>query len=114
MLAQKSAKYVQKHYAEDISLTTLSDLFHMNANYISSIFKEKTGWNFKGYLSKVRLDQSLKLLAEEQYSISQIAQMVGYDNPSYFGRFFKKYVGISPERYRKVLGFSVPDDEITE
>ena len=52
------------------------------------------------YLIKYRLEQAIKLLKEEEYTIQEVAALVGYSDPLYFSRIFKKHVGYSPSQVR--------------
>lgn len=96
--------YIQEHYTNDITLGTLSNRFYINANYLSGLFKAKTGKNFIDYLTETRLERAIDLLKENQFTVGQIASMVGYESSNHFSRLFKKYAGISPGEYRKTIG----------
>lgn len=68
----------------------------MNPCYISLIFKEKTGINFIDYLSKIRIEKAKLLLKEGTLSIQEIGEAVGYPNPQYFSKVFKRLTDMSP------------------
>ena len=93
--------YMNSNYRESISLHTLSKTFYMSPCYLSRIFKEVTGFNFTEYMNNVRILESKKLLRNSRLNITQIAENVGYDNATHYGRVFKYIEGISPSRYRK-------------
>lgn len=105
--AQPSVTYVDKamdlimqYYAEDISLQSVAGQINVNPSYLSRIFKQETGENFIGTLTKVRIERAKHLLESKTYKVFEVADRVGYHNYTYFSKIFKKVVGVSPEEYR--------------
>ena len=72
--------------------------------YFSRIFKEGTGENFIEYLTSVRMEKAKELLGNGEYSMKEIGVMVGFSDPNYFSRSFKKNVGVTPTEYKELLG----------
>ncbi len=99
-LIQKAAKYMADHFAERLSLEELAQHVHLNPSYFSSLFKESTGISFKEHLNRIRIEESMRLLAHTDYAIIDIATAVGYEDQSYFSKVFKKHTGLSPKEYR--------------
>ncbi|MBU5593779.1 AraC family transcriptional regulator [Amphibacillus sp. MSJ-3] len=95
-------KYINTHYSNDISLTLLSQKFHLNEQYISRLFKDVTGNNIINYLNAVRINEAQRLLIESDMKVIEISKSVGYSNNVHFWRVFKKLMGISPSEYRTV------------
>ena len=95
------AAYINNHYSEDITLSTISNQFFISPCYFSRIFKETTGFSFVEYLNGVRLKEAQRLLAKTDLSVSEIGERVGYKSNTHFGRVFKASSGISPSLYRK-------------
>lgn len=93
-------KYINTYYSNDISLSLLSQHFHLNEQYISRLFKEVTGSNIINYLNAVRVNVSQRLLLESDMKIIDISRNVGYSNNVHFWRVFKQQTGISPSEYR--------------
>lgn len=93
-------KYVNENY-RDVTLEDLTKLVHMNPDYISKFFKQKTNQNFSDYLIEVRMKNAARLLDDVRYKIYEISDMVGYSNSFNFTRTFKNYFGMSPSEYRK-------------
>ncbi len=91
--------YVQHHY-KDASLDAAARQVHLNANYLSYLFKQKTGQNFTDYLISVKMDNAKRLLQESRYKTYEISEMVGYSNAKNFTRTFKSYYGKTPSEYR--------------
>jgi len=94
-------KYINNHYANDISLSLLSRHFHLNEQYISRLFKDVTGNNIINYLNAVRVNEAQHLLKESDMKVIDISRNVGYSNNVHFWRVFKNLTGISPSEYRE-------------
>ncbi|WP_433709091.1 response regulator transcription factor [Paenibacillus illinoisensis] len=94
-------KYIDNHFTKDLTLEWVSSLFYLNPSYLSYLFKEKTSENFTDYVNRLRIGHAKHLLASTDDKIYRIAKQLGYDNPKYFFRVFKKVTGWTPEEYRK-------------
>lgn len=94
-------RYLEQHYQEDLSLTSVAERFCLSPGYFSTMFKKKAGSNFVHHLTKLRIRQAKQLLLETTMTISEIAAAIGYSSASFFIRSFKKTEGISPSEYRK-------------
>ncbi len=92
-------QYVNENY-KDVTLEDLTKLVHMNPDYISRFFKQKTDQNFSDYLIEVRMKKAAELLEDIRYKTYEISDMVGYSNSFNFTRSFKSYFGMSPREYR--------------
>ena len=95
--------YINHNYNENLKLEAIAPLFGYNSSYLGKIFNKKVGESFNSYLDRIRIENSKKLLFEENLKVYEIAEQVGYKNVDYFHKKFKKYVGISPVEYRKNL-----------
>ena len=94
--------YMQAHLDEDLSLKLVSDLFYLNASYLSRLFREKTGMTFSDYLADIRIARAKDLLITTSDSIISISQKVGYKEANSFSRLFKKCTGMSPQKFRNI------------
>ena len=94
-------KYIIDHSHEDISLEFLSERFDLSTIYISKMFKEKLGMNYIDFLTECRIDKAKALIQTSEKSIKEIALEVGYRDPNYFSKVFKKLTEVSPMTYRK-------------
>lgn len=92
--------YIGAHYAEDVTLQTLSEIAYVHPIYLSKLFKEKTGVNFIDYLTRVRVETAERLLEDLSLRIYDVSEMVGYDSPKYFSKVFKGLTGLTPKEYR--------------
>ncbi|PWU66824.1 response regulator transcription factor [Gracilibacillus dipsosauri] len=93
--------YIDSHYAEHLTLKILADHFHFNPSYLSNYFSTHHEEGFSEYLSKVRIKKSMEILETSKVSIAMVSEMVGYSDPSYFCKVFKKSTGLSPSQYRR-------------
>ena len=94
--------YIKEHYYEHaLSLSVIAEEFHLNASYLSRIFKKGMGKNFSEYLLEIRMRKALQLLQEKDYLAYELSELVGFSDPDYFGRCFKKFTGVSFSEYKK-------------
>ncbi|WP_226577727.1 response regulator transcription factor [Halobacillus litoralis] len=94
-------EHIEDHYAEPLSLTTLANCFHFNPSYLSSYFSTHLKVGFVDYLNKVRIEKAKQILETTKKNIGEVSEMVGYSDPSYFCKVFKRVAGSSPGKYRK-------------
>lgn len=95
-------KYISKHYSEAINLDDVANMVYLNSNYLSDMFKKETGMNFKDYIINYRIEVAKDLLKDIKYKTYEVAEMVGYKDPKYFCKLFKKVIGINPKQYKKL------------
>ena len=93
--------YIEKNYPQELSLELLGEKFHMNGVYLGQIFKKETGQTFLKYLTNVRISEAKRLLREENSTVAETAQMVGYRTSQYFSQIFMRNVGMKPQEYKK-------------
>lgn len=93
-------KYIDIHYAADLDLDSLAAATYMNKYYLSHSFKKAYGISPINYLIEKRISVAKFLLETTKNSISQIAEIVGYNSSSYFSQIFKKRTGYTPREYR--------------
>ena len=93
--------YIEKNYPQELSLELLCEKFHMNGVYLGQIFKKETGQTFLKYLTNVRISEAKRLLREENSTVAETAQMVGYRTSQYFSQIFMRNVGMKPQEYKK-------------
>jgi AraC-like DNA-binding protein len=97
----QAKRYMEAHYAENITLDHLAEELHLNKYYLSHCFTKTYGLSLMNYLIDVRIQVSKKLLIETDYNIASIANSCGFASQSYFSQSFKKIMGITPYEYRK-------------
>lgn len=97
---QPALQYIEAHYAERISLSDLSTLINVSEDHFIRLFKQATQRTPFAYILDYRIEQALKLLGSDHYSITQISDMTGFSNVQYFSQVFKDRVGVPPSVYR--------------
>jgi two-component system response regulator YesN len=93
--------YIEKNYANHITLEQLANVFYMNATYICTYFRKKTGIKLFDLLAYVRIDRAKYKLKNTENSIADIAEQCGFTDYRRFGKVFKLHTGYSPSEYRK-------------
>lgn len=91
-------EYMNENYMRQVSLDKISRNMYLSPVYISKIFKEETGESPINYLIKVRLSKAKEILETGKHSIKAVAKSVGYEDPYYFSKLFKKYYGFPPSK----------------
>ena len=94
-------KYLQEHLKEEVSLSTLAEKFHLNAQYISQLFKNEIGVGFLSYLTNIRMEKAKKLLITTSRPITEVAEQTGFNDYRVFTKAFKKSENITPSQYRR-------------
>ena len=94
--------YVQEHYNEVFSLAEVAGKCALNTTSFSREFKRTSGSPLFEYINKVRVRSACVLLKHSTKSILQVATEVGYNNVSFFNRYFRRIMGMSPSRYRVI------------
>ena len=96
-------KYFNEHYNEDISIEDYAQSRGMSVSWFLRNFKQMTMKSPMQYILSIRINNAVSLLETTEYNVTEISTIVGYDNPLYFSRIFKKQKGVSPSDYRKML-----------
>ena len=94
--------YIADHYAFDIPLSRLANIACMSESKLKACFKRHTGCTVTEYIQGRRMSQAEHLLIDTDFTMGQIAQMIGYTTSSRFAELFKKSTGILPIEYRKI------------
>lgn len=97
---KRAAEYITNHFSEPVTLADVAENIHLNASYLSTLFKQVTGFSFKEYLNNIRIEEAQRLLANTDYPIMEIAIACGFSDQSYFTKVFKKHTGLTPKQYR--------------
>ena len=97
-------KYIDTHFESVISLQELSDQVHLSREVCCRLFKKMTGKTVTEFLEEYRANKSFPLVQSGQYSMTQIADMVGFSNASRFATAFRKMFGCNPREYNSLKG----------
>ena len=92
-------EYIEKNYAQPITMTTISSLLMLHENYISRVYKRIRGITIMQHLLDVRIDKAKKLLMTNRYSVAEISKMVGFRSQRYFITTFKRIERVTPGKY---------------
>jgi len=99
--ASAARELIEKQYASDLTLGGMARHFGITPEYLSSIFRKSIGRNFVEYLTDVRIEHACRLLTFSGAKINEVAHMVGFANPDYFGKVFKQKMHMTPRQYQK-------------
>lgn len=99
---QQLCTYMKKHYAENITLQTLSDLSHFSKSYLLNAFTKQTGVSCYRYLQTIRIHEAKKML-EKGISVKEAALATGFNDQSHFTNFFKMFIGLTPKQYQRIF-----------
>ncbi|MGG3311726.1 helix-turn-helix domain-containing protein [Paenibacillus sp. 2KB_20] len=105
---QRALLYIGQKYKEDISMEQSAEYVNLSPYYFSKLFKLHTGENFIDYVTRLRIEEAKRLIGEHRLSLKEICFEVGYNDPNYFSRVFKKTTGITPSEYRQQIEKSSP------
>lgn len=94
-------EYLNQNYAQDMTLQHIAERFFISRENVSRKFKQITGENLSDYLTNLRIEKAKTLLLNTGLRLSQISELVGYEDEKYFSRVFKKSAGMTPREYRK-------------
>ncbi|TBL76583.1 response regulator transcription factor [Paenibacillus thalictri] len=98
----EAKRYVMTHLSKKISMDEVARMLHLNGSHFSRIFKMETGETFIEFVTRVKMEQAQEYLLQSEKTVEQIAEMVGYENTSYFIKLFKSLFGMSPLDYRRL------------
>ncbi|BBH18715.1 hypothetical protein Back11_00600 [Paenibacillus baekrokdamisoli] len=102
-IVEQVNRQIRDGLSTDVSLTSLAQGVFLNPVYLSTLYKQVTGQNISDYIVHVRLEKAKEKLADPHYKIHEVASLIGFENPGYFTRFFRKHIGICPQEYREQL-----------
>ena len=100
-LAVETVKYIEAHYAENLSVEEIAQHLAVNRSHLSRVFKNHMGTSIKEYLIGVRINRGAFLLSLTDESVESIAYQVGFNSLVVFSRMFKKSTGETATNYRK-------------
>lgn len=98
-----AVSYFHENYNKPISIEEYAAGRHMSISWFIRNFKEYTEATPAQYIQSLRISNAQTLLETTNYNVSEIAQILGYDDPFYFSRVFKKQSGLSPTEFRRQL-----------
>lgn len=100
-LMSKAKAYIQTHFHEALTLEEVAEDVQLSPNYFSNLFKTTFGETFIEYVTRTRMIKAKELIKTNTYSLKEISFMIGYNNPNYFSRVFKKHFACSPKQFQR-------------
>lgn len=101
LIIQKLTTRIDADLSADLTLRTQANELGVNASYLSNLFKKETGATYTDYVNQKRIEYAKQLLNTTNWQIQSIAQKCGILDLNYFSKVFKKYVGLTPLKYRE-------------
>ncbi len=97
---ERAKQWLKDHYDEQFTLQEVAEHVHLSPAYFSNLFKITTGFSFVDYVTRLRMEKAMSLLIQKRYSLKEISYMVGYNDPNYFSRVFKKHYQVAPSQFQ--------------
>lgn len=98
-IVEAAKEYVRENYGEKLTLAAIASKIGISQGYLSSVFKKQTGGNLNDYINQMKIEKAKELLEKHEYMMYEISDMLGFENPYYFSKVFKKLTGITPSEY---------------
>jgi len=98
---KKALSYIAENFNKQLQLTLVAEECVVSGSYLSRLFSEHLDTKFIDYVNRYRINQAVLLLRDNNMSIKEASFLVGYQDPNYFSRIFRKFMGISPSEYEK-------------
>lgn len=98
---QNAVSYIRTNLEQNMSISEIADVAHLNPQYFMRVFKKETGKPVLEFITECRLHKARELLAGTSLPITEVALSAGYDNFSYFSKLFKRNEGMTPSDYRR-------------
>ena len=104
----ETLSYIERHYMEDIAVKDIAGYLGYSEAYFCKIFKQSFGHSFVSYLTDFRMQKAEELMRTSRLSIKEIGKAVGYSDPNYFTKAFRRVRGVSPSEFREAGGSGKP------
>lgn len=115
MLLDRMKRYIHDHYAEEsLHLERIAAHFGLSASYATRFFKDQTGIPLMRYVDQLRMERAKQLLLTTDLHLKEIVGEIGYLDPNHFIRKFKKYEGVTPIHYRRLIKGKSPGREVSD
>jgi YesN/AraC family two-component response regulator len=93
-------EYVERNFREKISSSEVASLCGLTPFQFSRTFKETYGLTFQEYVLRYRIREACRLLKNPAAEVAEVAHLAGFNDPSYFGKIFRRYISCSPSQYQ--------------
>ena len=102
-LVSQIKQYIRSKAAEKVKVEDICNAFGYSKSYLSLLFKEQTGYPLSQYHTRCQIEEAKKMIRQNRFNITQISDLLGFDNPQYFARVFKRVTGLTPTEFRRSL-----------
>lgn len=99
-LMVRAKEYIHQHYNECVALDEIARALDVSSYHLSHAFSQESDFTLFAYLTHVRMDRAKEMLRAGKMNISEVARAVGYEDPNYFSKVFRKHCGSSPSSYK--------------
>lgn len=107
----KAVNYIQTHLDENPTLPIVAEYVNFSTGYLSYMFKKELNMSFTDFVSKLRIKKAKLMLSQSDKKLYEIAAQTGWYDQSYFVKMFKRFVGMTPNAYRKAHRADMSDKE---
>ncbi|MBE0450274.1 MAG: PocR ligand-binding domain-containing protein [Clostridia bacterium] len=104
ILLKPAILYIDKNFSRKITLKQLAHACNISESYFSRLFAKCFGKNVTDYINDIRIEKAKVLLSNPDMTVNYISRFCGFEDSSYFIKRFKKFTGVTPQEFRKVLG----------
>lgn len=101
-ISKEIIRFLKDHLERKITVNDLCETLHYNKSYLFRRFKTETGETIMSYFTRMKIERAKELLRDKSLTISQIAETLSFEASDHFSKTFKKYVHITPTKYRKI------------
>jgi two-component system response regulator YesN len=101
-IVNEAIYFVEQNYSNDISLDDVAKAINLSKQYVCMVFKKTTGENLSHFINNMRIEKAKQLLLNPEFSNKDIYEAVGFSNPQYFSRVFKKVTGMTTSEFKRL------------
>ncbi|MDR2750470.1 MAG: response regulator [Clostridiales bacterium] len=97
----KVKQFICENYSKELTVKLIAKSVYLSPSYLSYLFKSMTDTNLNEHITEVRVEKSKEMLKDKRIKLYEVAKSVGYNDPNYYAKVFKKVTGITPSAYRE-------------
>jgi two-component system, response regulator YesN len=97
---QHAIDYIKLHFHEPLRVQDIARIVNLSENYFSNLFTKETGKNFTQFLQETRIEKAKELLRTREKDWTEVGIQIGFDEPKYFSKIFKRLVGKTPVQFQ--------------
>lgn len=101
-VVQDIMRIIEDNYQSNLTIAEIATQVYLSQTYICLLFKQETGVTINEYITRVRMEKSKLLLTNTNAKLADVSYSIGYSEPSYFSKQFRKYTGMNPSEYREL------------